>query len=83
MGDIAVLVFMFDVNRHPYLTGDFGVQKQETLQALSQVVGPMFSYILYEHVTRSRWILHVTTILACNRNGILRPLARFFDPGTG
>ena len=83
MGDIAVLIFLFDVNRHPYLTADFGMQKRETLQTLLKVVGPLFSYILYEHVTRSRWILHVTTILACNRNGILRPLARFFDPGTG
>ena len=46
MGDIVVLVFLFDVNRHPYFTADFGLQKQETLQTLSPVVGPMFSYIL-------------------------------------
>ena len=39
MGDIAVLVFLFDVNRHPYFIA-------ETLQTLAPVVGPMFSYIL-------------------------------------
>ena len=65
VGDIVVLVFMFDVNRHPYLNGDFGCQKQEILATLSQVVGDLFSYILYEHVTRSRWILHVTYRQAC------------------
>ena len=65
MGDIAVLIFLFDVNRHPYLTADFGMQKREALQTLLKVVGPMFSYILYEHVKRSRWILHVTYRQAC------------------
>ena len=27
MGDITVLVFLCDVNRHPYFTADFGLQK--------------------------------------------------------
>ena len=85
MGDIAVLIFLFDVNRHPYLTADFGMQKREVLQTLAKVVGPMFSYILYEHVTRSRQILHVTYRQACLWGSCTHsvPLPCFWDPGTG